>query len=857
LPDVAVPTAYSLSLWVDPSQETFRGVAQIAVTLQGPTRFVVLHARDMTIDTATVTSGTDLLTARTTLRRGAGGAFPEELVLTLPRVVEGQVTLEIAYHANFASDLQGLYRVRVGDDWYAFTDFEPTDARRAFPCFDEPARKAPVSLVLHTPPGVLAVSNMPAAAPIPRDPGLRWEFPPTPPQATYLTAFAVGPFDVHTGPQSPLPVRVLAVRGRAHLGAQAAQTAAAHIALLADYFDRPYPYPKLDLLAVPDFVHGAMENPGLITYRDTLLLLDPQRASTGAQRAMAGVTAHELAHQWFGNLVTMAWWDDLWLNEGFATWMTWTVLQRWDPSLTTHLDAVRNGASARHLDGLAGARAIRQPVRSTADALARFDGTTYGKGAALITMLEAWMGPTTFRDGLRAYMRTHAFGNATAADLLRALETASGLPVTRVGESFLEVPGVPRVDVTLRCEASAPPRVELAQTRFSANGVVASGSTPAPGWHIPICLRYGTGPTPAGPSRRQCVVLSEASTRVDLESPRCPTWLDPNDGATGYYWYRLSSDGFASLLARAPTLDPAAQLAILANLEALTRAGEVPAGVWLDALTRFAQSTSPDVAERVAEALWGVERTMVTEASRPAFVRWVRALLGPRARRLGWAATGGSVARRHDFPRATLWALGMLGDDPATLARAETVATAWLRDPASVDGDHAAIALALASRHADATRFDALVATLARATTPQARELALGALGTFDDLSLVRRALDMSLSDTLRVTDLRALFSVGMHTPGHRATAAAWLVEHFAALRARRGSNAQGALRLMGGLCDEAAIAGAERPLRSEVDAMEGVAPGFASMLDATRLCAQARARHTEAATQWWAARRP
>ncbi len=857
LPDHAAPTQYSLALWIDPTQEGFRGVAQIAVTLRAPTRFVVLHARDMVVDGATVTTGTELLTARTTLRHNAGGTVPEELVLTLPRAVQGEVTLEIAYHANYSTDLQGLYRVRVGDDWYAFTDFEPTDARRAFPCFDEPGLKAPVTLVLHTPPGVLAVGNMPAAAPIARDRGLRWEFAPTPPQATYLTAFAVGPFDVYTGPQSPLPVRLLAVRGRAHLGALAAQTAAEHIALLADYFDRPYPYPKLDLLAVPDFVHGAMENPGLITYRDTLLLLDPQRASTDARRAMAGVTAHELAHQWFGNLVTMAWWDDLWLNEGFATWMTWRVLGRWDPALTPHLDALRSAAGARSVDSLRGARAIRQPVRSTADALSRFDSTTYGKGAALIGMLEAWIGPDTFRDGLRAYMRTHAFGNATAADLLQALETASGRPVIRVGESFLETPGVPRVDVTLRCEPGAPPRVELAQSRFLADGTSAPDSAPAPLWHIPLCLRYGTGTTPSAPSQRQCVVLSERTARVDLEAPRCPAWIDPNDGATGYYWYRLPPEGFAALLARGPTLDPGAQLALLANLEALTRAGEVPAGVWLDALTRFAQSPSPDVAERVADALWGVERTMVTEASRPAFVQWVRALLGPRARRLGWGTTGGATARRHAFPRATLWALGMLGDDPATLARAETVAAAWLRDPASVDSDHAAIALPMASRRADATRFEALLASLDRAATPQERQLALGALGTFDDLDLVRRALDLTLSDTMRVVDLRALFGVGMHTPAHRTMAARWLVARMAEVRARRGHNAQGALRLLGGLCDAEAIDAAEGALRAEVAALEGAGPGFASTLDATRLCAHTRSRQAEAATQWWATRTP
>ncbi|HEY5010008.1 MAG TPA: M1 family metallopeptidase, partial [Acidimicrobiales bacterium] len=364
----------------------------------------------------------------------------------------GDALLEIAYDAPFAATLSGLYRVEENGVHYAYTQFESTDARRAFPCFDEPAFKTAYDITIASPAGTMALANSPEASHEDGTGGMVvHHFATTRPLPSYLVAFAVGDFDVAEGQTSPFPIRVITTKGRAGLTGIALDAAAGLVAKLGEYFGIRYPYEKLDLVAVPEFDAGAMENPGLVTFRDEILLLDPEHATTEMKRGQAETIAHEFAHQWFGDLVTMQWWDDIWLNEGFATWAEAHMVDAWKPSFGATIDQIADVQFVMDTDALKSARAVRQPVTSTGEVLESFDGLTYEKGAAVLRMLESWLGPDTFRRGVQRYLHDNAWKNAKADDLFHALEFVSAQSVSEMAHGFLDKPGVPSVQVNWKC----------------------------------------------------------------------------------------------------------------------------------------------------------------------------------------------------------------------------------------------------------------------------------------------------------------------------------------------------------------------------------------------------------------------
>ena len=848
LPDTARPVRWAVELALDPSRPDFSGTVTVDLAVTAPTSHLVLHARDLVIDEATVTQGSETVAARTALRSAHGTVeAPEELVVTAAHpLAAGPARLVLRYHGNFSTELNGLYRVQVDGRWYAFSDFEPSDARRAFPCFDEPSAKVPVQVTLRVPEGIGAFANMPETAH--DDDAAQHQrtvrFAETPPLPTYLVAVAAGPFEVYDGPTSPVPVRVLAPQGRAHLGAYAARVAAEHLAIEARYFDRPYPFPKLDLVAVPDFQSGAMENPGLITFRDSALLVDEGRASARSRYGVASIIAHELAHQWFGDLVTMAWWDDLWLNEGFATWMSTRVMDAWQPALGARIEAVEGAAWARTNDALPAAHAIRQRVTSTGDAMASFDTITYAKGAAVIGMIERWIGEEHFRDGIRAYLRDHAGGNATAADLLGALSTAAGSDVTPVAASFLDQPGVPRVAATLDCGDGHPPRVQLTQSRFRFDGAASDAR-----WRIPVCVRWDG----AAPDHTACTVLDGEHGTVDLGGTRCPRWIDANAGAAGYYVTTTSPANVRALLHTDGALDTAGLLALLADLETQVNAGTVPITTWFDALGHLATVPEPHVHQRVAESLFLAQRWIVDDANRPAFGRWVGSVLGPLARALGWRTNPGDFDVRRNARRSVLTALGTLTEDLGARQQATALADAYLHAPGSVDGELAAVALPIASRHGDTARFERLLAALPSAATPQDRALLLGSLASFDAPSLMERAWSLSLGPDIRVLDFRALFGRG--DARHPGLLAAWAQAHWDEFEHRHGRNVRHLLHAVGGLCDAAAIDRAMLFFGPRAEAFDGATRSLAVTVEGARQCAAVRARSHDAATRWLDAR--
>ncbi|MEY2933890.1 MAG: hypothetical protein RL033_4639, partial [Pseudomonadota bacterium] len=541
LPEGVRPTHYALQLQIVPGRDDFSGHASIDVQLDRPLQTLLLHARELQLTSSSVSvPGSER--SVTAVPRALGESGLIALALSEP-IGPGASRIEIDYAGKLNRRLRGLYAVESGGDSYAFTQFEPIDARRAFPCFDEPRFKTPFDVTLRVPEGQRAISNTPALSERRLDSGLHeLTFARTEPLPTYLVAFAVGPLDVVEAPPvpaagarpQPLPLRGVAARGRGAELAFALQATPRLVASLERYFGSAFPYSKLDLIAVPDFASGAMENAGAITFRDTLLLLG-SNAPEQQRRAAVSVNAHELAHQWFGDLVTMPWWDDIWLNEGFATWLAARVVQDAFPEHRAELARVVGLQRAFDMDAKQSARQVRQPIESDHDIRNAFDAITYTKGGALLEMFERYLGADAFRAGLRLYLERHRFGTGTSGELLAALEESSGKPVAAAFSSFLDQPGVPTVSATLQCESGGQPRMRLRQSRFAplGSGIAAAGL-----WQVPVCVRFA-GPAPGKPALEQCVLLDSSEATFTLSQRECPSWLFPNARASGYYRWSL------------------------------------------------------------------------------------------------------------------------------------------------------------------------------------------------------------------------------------------------------------------------------------------------------------------------------
>ena len=528
-----MPLRYAVDLRVDPAQPRFSGQTAIQVDVTQPTFYVVLNARDMNVTRAFARVGVAEVPATWSSRVAHGGAGPEELVLSFSRPLPaGKAAIVVVYDAPFAGDLEGLYRVQEGGAWYAYTQFEATDARRAFPCFDEPGFKTPYDLTIAAPRGQIVVANAPEdkqddAA----DGTVVHHFATSKPMPSYLVAFAVGDFDLVPGQSEPFPIRAITTKGKGALTSMALEATVALVAKLGDYFDIRYPYDKLDIVAVPDFAAGAMENPGLITFRDVFILLDPHHATTSDRREQALVIAHELSHQWFGDLVTMAWWNDLWLNEGFRYVGRGADGRRVAAHVfgAARIEQISGVQYVMDTDALATTRAVREDTRSSSDVMEAFDGITYQKGAAVLRMLERWLGPDTFQRGVQRYIHEHAWGNARAEDLFKAMEFVSTQKVGDLASGFVDQTGVPSVQASWTCGSRA------ASLEAAGVGVAPPGRARASGAQVDAArVRRRGGPA----AQRVLFTVGAEPIERDLGA-QCPAWVYPNAEEAGYYRFLL------------------------------------------------------------------------------------------------------------------------------------------------------------------------------------------------------------------------------------------------------------------------------------------------------------------------------
>ncbi|HZX43120.1 MAG TPA: M1 family metallopeptidase, partial [Myxococcaceae bacterium] len=547
------PRRFQATLTLDLDARTFTGDAEVTLSVERPVRSIVLHAVELHLVHAEVHAAGRVFPASIRVR-----PVSETVVLDLDgELPRGEARLALQWTGRFTEGLRGLYLAGS----VAATQFEAADARRVFPCFDEPAFKCTWALTARVPPKLVALSNGRVLAEELDGPHRKVRFAETEVLPSYLIALVVGPL-VSTSEElaAGVAVRTWSLEEKRGLLGFGQQTALAVLPMLQDYFGLPYAFGKLDQVGIPDFEAGAMENAGLITYREVALLLDPDTAPLSVQKRVAEVVTHELAHQWFGNWVTMVWWDDLWLNEAFATWMAYKIVDRWRPNWRVWLDFDAGKAAALHLDALRSTHPIRGTVANAAEATESFDAITYEKGGAVLRMIEGFLGEEAFRSGIRDYMRKHARANAVADDLWGALAKASKAPVVEVANTWIRQGGYPVVSVTLDGN-----RARFSQERFFSEPGLRGNET----WPVPLVLVWGDDQ-----GRQTRTFLMEKQTaEVTLEAAGPVRWLNANAGSTGFYRVAYSPDLVAALGKSLGALQPAERIGLLADQWALVRAG--------------------------------------------------------------------------------------------------------------------------------------------------------------------------------------------------------------------------------------------------------------------------------------------
>ncbi|MBZ5633607.1 MAG: M1 family metallopeptidase [Acidobacteriia bacterium] len=565
-----VPRKETVELTIDPTRETFEGSVSIEVEAREPVSVIWLNAKNLVIGLAIIYQGAVTFPARNISSSG------ERIGIDIGRPLTGPAIIRINYQGRLDDKgLSGPYRRKVDGEWYAYTTFTPIDARRAFPCFDEPSFKAPWDISIRVKRESKAFSNGREISET--EEPLGWKlvkFATTEPLPAELVAFAVGPFDVYDGGVAGqgTPVRVITAKGHAAEGHAAAQATAAILPRLEAYTGIPYAFGKLDHLALPAGAFGAVENPGLITYRVRNLLVPPNQETATFTRTVRTLQAHEIGHQWFGNLVTQASWDDVWLSEGFATWISAKMMDQEMPPERVHLAAIAARERMMAVDNPTRSRPVRIAVNSRETARDVYNRVVYEKGAAILLMLEGWLGEDRFRDGLREYLSEHRFGNATTSDLAAALRAASGNDPSRVLNTFLNTTGVPELRGELLCDRPSAPRLRVTKS--------------SPG-SVPVCWRADR----VAPS---CTVLEGSSTEIALPTgTACPAWFYLNSGGTGYYRTHWSQAPQRAL----PELSGGEKLTLVYDLRANKNASAQAA------LSRLASDADPEISNAAREAL--------------------------------------------------------------------------------------------------------------------------------------------------------------------------------------------------------------------------------------------------------------
>ena len=852
LDNLATPLAYRLDLRIDPREERFSGDVQIRINFTAATQGFWLHGKGLDVTRAELTYDDGRrIPANYAEQSDAGVAR-----VSLDRQIQpGEATLLLSYNAAFNASLEGIYKVVSDGSPYIVTQMEPVSARLGFPGFDQPNFKTPFKVSITAPADNVVIANGAELAAEPAEDGfVKHVFAETQALPTYLIALAVGPYDIVEAEAipatalraDPVPLRGIAAKGKGERLRRMLDSTSSIMLFLEEYFGVAYPYGKLDLIAAPNFAFGAMENAGAIVYRESVLLMD-ETTPISVRRGALITHVHELAHQWFGNYVTPVWWDDIWLNESFATWMGHKGAAAVLPEGAYERQSERAGIGAMGVDSLASTRRIREPVTDTRNVLDAFDGITYSKGGGVLAMVENYLGEAAFRDGVRTHMRRFPFGVATAKDFFESLAQGSGQPdLAGALESFVAQRGVPVLEAKLQCEGGAAQSVSFTQSRYAPLGsrIAQEGI-----WSIPVCWRALGG----GDGARNCAIFSAAQQSAPL-SGACPAAIMPNAGGAGYYRFDLDEAGWQALIGRIGELDAGEQNALANSIGAAFRAGKVSATTFLSAQAALARVEAWDAASTPTGALAGLADDLLSDADAKArFAAFGQRLYAPRLAALPAPSTAEPFSTTLFRTNVFNFLAGPAADpairaDLAGKARRFIGSDGASPDRTALSPDLVPLALQLAVEDdADGGFFTALFEVAKAAKDQSFQGFAYNALAeteSEDRLAVLRTAI---LDGVIGGREAFVMIGRMMGNPAAQGPTWEWVKANFAQIAELTPANRKPNLpNLAGDFCTTDARAEVEAFFTANAALVPGLERNLAQTLEQIELCASLRAAKAE-----------
>jgi alanyl aminopeptidase len=829
------PQTQRLELTLDPRELRYSGITRIALEVTEDVDSILLHAQDMTITAASI--GTEGAMARAEFEQ------LEHALLKISRgstIAAGEYELHIAFEDDFNTDSVSMYRVEENGRFHVFSQMEASEAREAFPCFDEPAYKIPWTMTLTVPTEMMAVTNTPIQETRIDGDMKQLMFAESAPMPSYLVAIAIGEFETVDIPGMSVPGRVVTTLGKKSLTELAVESTPKLLAGLENYFDSKYPYQKLDLIATPEFWYGAMENPGAIVYLDRAILIDPDNVDATRFRSIVGTNSHELAHQWFGDVVTMDWWVDLWLNESFASWMGDKIVEQVYPELDIAKSRMSSMFKTMDRDAQPASRPIRAPRVST-DNFLNDIGPAYSKGRIVINMFEKAVGEDEFRAGILEYMKRHQWGNATAVDFSKAIGIEADFDVPKAFASFMHQPGVPLVDIELLDDG----RLAISQRRF----VQAHDELADLQWTIPLTIRYGVD----GKEYRQSLLLDDVKQVVKLDHPGNIEWIYPNADQGGYYRWGLPAHLLQTVVDKAQTLlSPMERMGLVSNLTAMLTANTIDAEDYLAALATFSSERDPYVLQLIVDQLVIARDALVGDEYKDEFGSMVSSLLGPALESIGTnVAADEPNAVTTIRPRLLEWLIRDARDEALTNEFARR-ADAFLSGESDLHSSLVPAALVAAALRGDMNTYEKFKQRFEHARTPAERSQMLVGLTDFESEDILLELQQYSISESVRPREILSFREQWTKRPGPRDLVLDFALSNFRTFQERLPGNGLARLPEVARSCSLASAQKASDFFSSPDHQVSGTLRILDTTTAAIKSCAALRQRELENANRYF-----